>query len=568
MNRFGGNVLERTYVIGVDFGSDSVRAIVVNCINGNTMGSGECYYERWMKGMYCNPSERMFRQHPLDYLESLEVSIKEALEQVGENAGQYIKAIAVDTTGSTPCPVDSDGIPLALLPEFEENPNAMFYLWKDHTSIEEAKEITHIIKDFNGEDYTRFQGTYSSEWYWAKILHGSRVDSKVKEKAYAWVEHCDWIPAVLTGKTKPDDMYRSSCAAGHKALWHSDFGGLPEDECLEAIDPYLRYVGEHYTIEPKTSVNNVGKITEAWAERLGVNTDVVIGGSSLDAHAGAVGAGIKSNTLVKVIGTSTVDMLVNKREVLRGKDLKDCCGQAENSILPGYIGMEAGQAAFGDIYSWFRNVLMWPINYYIKGDCDSTSDTVNKKLKDVYEHMIEDLCTEAAKRDECDDLITIDWFNGRRYPIINESVKGGMYGLTLGTDTVNIFKSIVFSTVFGTRRIFDSFVTRGIQIDEVITVGGISKKSPYIMQLMADILKRPIKVSESEQACAQGAAMYAAVACGIYGTLEEAQEFMCQGYEKIYIPNNQNFKKYDKMYFQYLKFGKHIDEIQQEIQKI
>lgn len=549
-------------VMGVDFGSDSARAVVVDASNGSQIGVGTCEYPRWMEGKYCDSAKRMFRQHPQDYIDALEVSVNEAVRNAGKGAAECIRAIAFDTTGSTPCPVDEDGSPLALLPEFSDNPNAMFYLWKDHTAIEEAKEVNKALSNFEGENYTRFQGTYSSEWYWAKILHGSRVDEAVKEKAYSWVEHCDWIPALLTGRTKPETMYRCSCAAGHKALWHSDFGGLPSKECLESIDPYLAVMAEHYGEMPGPSVEKVGMITGDWAKRLGLKKDVIVGGSSLDAHAGAVGAGVDSKTLVKVIGTSTVDMLVKRREDLRGNDLRDCCGQAEDSIIPGYVGIEAGQAAFGDIYSWYRRLLEWPVSEMMEILPFKSKEEKELYLKKVHNKLIDRLCEAALAVPDDEELIVIDWFNGRRYPMINESVKGAITGLTLGADAVTLFRSIILSTVFGSRRIFDSFVTRGIKIDQVITVGGIAKKSPLVMQLMADVLKRPIKVAISKQTCAQGAAMYAAVAAGIYDDLLKAQENMFEGFKEIYTPDKNNFAKYDILYKKYLTIGRHIEQIQ------
>lgn len=548
-------------VIGVDFGSDSARAVVIDAKDGHKEGEGICEYPRWMEGRYCDSSRGMFRQHPKDYIEALEQSVREALKDAGPDAGKKIRALSVDTTGSTPCPVDGNGIPLALLPEFSDNPNAMFYLWKDHTAIAEAAEINEALSNFEGEDYTRFQGTYSSEWYWAKILHGVRTDAKVRKRAYSWVEHCDWIPGMLTGQMEPDTMYRCSCAAGHKALWHSDFDGLPSAKCLGNVDPYLGTVIKRYVSEPRTSVHPVGKITKEWAGRLGLNEDVVIGGSSLDAHAGAVGAGIKPGILVKVVGTSTVDMLVNTREDLRGSDLKDCCGQAEDSIIPGYIGMEAGQAAFGDIYSWYRRLLMWPVKE-LACQMGMAGKEKEQYIAMMQKELINKLCQDAMELDDDEDLIVLDWFNGRRYPMINESVKGAVSGLTLGTSAVSLFRAIVLSTVFGSRRIFDSFITRGIKINEVITVGGIPKRSPLVMQMMADVLKRPIKVARSEQACAQGAAMYAAAAAGIYTDLLEAQEHMVEGFERIYTPDVKMFGKYDILYKKYLSLGRHIEQMQ------
>jgi len=548
-------------VIGVDFGSDSARAVVVDTKDGHKIGEGVCDYPRWMENRYCNSSKGMFRQHPQDYIDALEQCVTTAVEAAGGDAWKKIKAISIDTTGSTPCPVDVNGTPLALKPEFWDNPNAMFYLWKDHTAIAEAVEINEALRDFEGEDYTRFQGTYSAEWYWAKILHGIRADGEVKKQAYSWVEHCDWIPAMLTGLTKPETMYRCSCAAGHKALWHSDFDGLPSAKCLGRVDPYLAKIIRRYATEPHTSVHAVGKITKEWAVRLKLNEDVVVGGSSLDAHAGAVGAGIKPGILVKVVGTSTVDMLVNTREDLRGSDLKDCCGQAENSIIPGYIGIEAGQAAFGDIYSWYRSLLMWPVNEFAREMAEEGKD-VGACVEKMQKSLLNKLCQEALALDDDEDLIVLDWFNGRRYPMINESIKGAISGLSLGTNAVSLFRSILLATIFGSRRIFDSFITRGIKIDEVITVGGIARQSPLVMQMMADVLKRPIKVSSSEQACAQGAAIYAATAAGIYSTLPEAQEHMAEDFERIYTPDKKMFEKYDILYKRYLSLGRHIEQMQ------
>lgn len=554
-------------VLGVDFGSESVRTVVVDCDSGKTLAADFCVYPRFAQELYCDSSINQFRQHPLDYLETFEKCIKKALGKLSNKAGQSVRGISVDATGSTPCPVDIDGTPLALLPQFSENPNAMFYLWKDHTAIEEALEITKVFSDCNGEDYTRFQGAYSSEWFWAKILYASRVDPIIKQYAYSWVEHCDWIPALLTGNLKPESMYRSSCAAGHKVLWHSDFGGLPARACFSRIDSYLAKVADTYKGPPQPSDTKVGIITKEWAKKLGISEQAVIGGSSLDAHAGAVGAGIKQGTLVKVLGTSTVDMLIERRENLRGNDLKDCCGQAEDSIVPGYVGIEAGQAAFGDVYSWFRRLLLQPITAMVEKSTYIADGDKKCFLQECYETVLSEL-DKAAMAEPCsEDLIIVDWFNGRRYPIINESVKGGIYGLSLGTDTAMLYKALVLSTIFGSRRIFDCFISRGIAIDDVIIVGGIAKKSAFVGQLLADILKRPVKVSGTEEACAKGAAIYASVACGAFSSITEAQKHLCDNFEKIFMPNDTKSPIYDKLYKQYLNFGRHIEQMENEIEK-
>ncbi|MHB8062346.1 MAG: FGGY-family carbohydrate kinase, partial [Ruminiclostridium sp.] len=371
--------------------------------------------------------------------------------------------------------------------------------------------------------------------------------------AYSWVEHCDWLSGLLVGELNPTTMYRCSCAAGHKALWHSAWGGLPKAECLNSIDPYLAAVASKYGKNVQPSDYPVGKITKEWAKRLRVPEETIIGGTSFDAHAGAVGAGVRRKVLVTNVGTSTVDMMVEDASVLEGKNLAYACGQAENSIIPGYIGIEAGQAAFGDVYAWFRELLMWPIRNMVSVD--------EKITQDIEDNLIAAITKEAEKLDVNCAVTALDWFNGRRYPNTNEMVKGALEGLTLGTDAPQIFQALILATVFGLKRIVDSFKNEGLQIDEIIAVGGIPKKSHYIMQTMADVLGCKVNVSATTQACARGAAIYAAVSCGLYETMENAQGSMCEGYIKSYTPNEEKREAYIELYNKYCKLGTFVEEI-------
>jgi L-ribulokinase len=358
--------MSKNYVIGMDYGSDSVRALLVDTENGKELGESVFDYPRWQEGRYCIPGENQFRQHPLDYLEGLETTIKAVLEQAGPEAAAAVKGIAVDTTGSTPIAVDKEGTPLAMKAEFAENPNAMFVLWKDHTAIKEAAEVNELARSWGGEDFTKFEGgVYSSEWFWAKILHVLRADKAVREAAHSWVEHCDWIPALLTGKSNPETMYRSRCAAGHKAMWHEDFEGLPADDFLTKLDPLLSGLRDRLFRNTDTAEKRVGTLTPEWANKLGLSEDVVIGGSAFDAHMGAVGGEIKPYDMCKVIGTSTCDIMVTPTHVLGDKLVGGICGQVDGSVLPGSVGLEAGQSAFGDIYAWFKKILMWPIEQLV-----------------------------------------------------------------------------------------------------------------------------------------------------------------------------------------------------------
>lgn len=533
-------------VAGVDFGSDSVRVVFVEAETGKTVASSSCIYPRWQQKMYCNESENIFRQHPSDYTESFTQAFQSASKQLTDEQRSCICAIGVDTTGSTPCPVNQEGVALACLPEFAENPNAMFYLWKDHSAQEEAKEVNEMLQ--NGDiDYTKFQGEYSSEWYWAKILHAARTDALVREQAYTWVEHCDWMIGILTGKSRPEELYHNASSAGHKALWHSEFSGLPSQECLSRIDPYLAEVARNYGSAPKNADTAVGKLCDEWSEILGLQQNVVISGGSLDAHAGAVGAGIAPGTMVKVIGTSAVDMQVIPMDCEIKGDLRPFCGLAENSILPGYIGVEAGQAAFGDIFAWFQNLLCWPLQHLEFTGIEPIK--VEQIRQQIQDNLLAAWGKELEKQMPQCDVISLDWFNGRRYPYLNESCKGAITGLTLGSTATEIYASLVKSAIFGSKRMFEGYTSNGLNIERIVVVGGIAKKAPYIIQLLADQLQRPIMICRENEVCARGAAIFAAVASGIYATIEEAQSVFCERFVVDFAPKKDEtidaeYKKY------------------------
>lgn len=565
MDEKGGLDLENrssTIVAGVDFGSDSVRVIMVEGVTGITISEASCAYSRWSKRLYCNDEISQYRQHPLDYIEAFTTAFKSALNDAGEHADQYLLSIGIDTTGSTPCPIDEAGVPLALKAEFADNPNAMFHLWKDHVAIAEAEEINEIFSMATSVDYTQYQGTYSSEWFWAKILHTIRKDEKVKQAAYTWIEHCDWFANLLTGQPDPLTMYRSSCAAGHKALWHSAFNGLPAEECLQRLDPYLVLVKKRYGAGPQHADSAIGTISKAWAAQLGINEQVIISGSSFDAHAGAVGAGIKPHTLVKVVGTSTVDMMIEQPKRLENKAMKHICGLAEHSIIPGYVGIEAGQAAFGDIFAWFKSLLMWPVEQMLQ-QTEFLSENQKKLLQEQCSQQLLYQLEAAAKEIPLlasNQMIALDWFNGRRYPVLDEKVKGTIAGLHLGSTAPSIYQALIMSAIFGAKRIFDSFIESGLQINRIIVIGGIAKKSPYIMQMMSDVLDRPIMISKQDQVCAKGAAIYAAVATGLFSSIEEAQQVYCEQYEADYYPDPHKQQDYTIKYRQYIKLAQSIQE--------
>ncbi|MGJ1324920.1 ribulokinase [Sphingobacterium faecium] len=554
--------MSKAYVIGLDYGSDSVRSVLVDAANGEELSSAVFYYPRWNSGKFCDPMTNQFRQHPLDYIEGLESTIKSCLEKVGNpDIAKAVKAISVDSTGSTPVAVDERGVPLALSERFADNPNAMFVLWKDHTAVKEAQEINDHAKKYD-PDYLKYVGgIYSSEWFWAKLLHVLRKDQEVRDALYTWVEHCDYIPFLLTGGTHAHDIKRSVCAAGHKSLWAADFGGLPPNQFFAELDPVLDGLVDRLFSHTYTSAQSAGTLSEEWANRLGLSTDVVVGVGAFDCHMGAVGGQIEPYYLSKVMGTSTCDMLVAPPDEVGDTLVRGICGQVDGSIIPGMIGMEAGQSAFGDAYAWFKQVLSWPVTNLI-GQCEDISPEDKAKIANLIDtQLIPELSKKAAELPVTESSeLAIDWFNGRRTPDADQTLKGALSGLHLGTDAVRIFRSIVEATCFGAKSIADRFVEQGIPVKGLIGLGGVAKKSAYIMQTMADVMNMPIRIHKSEQTCALGAAMFAATAAGLYPKVEDAMEAMGQGFEKTYEPRAEMVAIYAKRYEQYKQLGAFIEQ--------
>ncbi|MBS1662955.1 MAG: ribulokinase [Bacteroidetes bacterium] len=546
---------QEKYVIGVDYGTDSVRSLLVNAADGSEIASAVFYYPRWKDGLFCNPADNRFRQHPLDYVEGLEQTIKSCLAKAGPAIAAGVKAISIDTTGSTPVAVDETGTPLGLLPGFEQNPNALFVLWKDHTGVKEAAEINAHATKFP-VNYLQFVGgIYSSEWFWAKLLHILRVDSEVRKACYSWVEHCDWIPFLLTGGKHIKDMKRGICSAGHKALFSKEFGpsGFPPDEFFATLDPLLKGFTERLGSEAYPADQAAGKLSPEWASRLGLSTDVTVGVGAFDAHMGAVGGQIEPYHLSKVMGTSTCDMLVAPLKEMEGKLVKGICGQVPGSVIPGMLGMEAGQSAFGDAYAWFRNLLSWPLQQL-------GSSLPKEQIDAIIDKIIPELSRQAAALpDDPQAELAVDWFNGRRTPDANQLLKGAITGIDLGSDAPRLFKAIVEATCFGAKTIVDRFNSEGVTVRGLIGLGGVAKKSPFIMQMMADVMNMPIRIHKSEQTCALGAAMFAATAAGIYPKVEDAMAAIGQGFDATYTPNPARVALYAERFKAYTQLGSYIE---------
>ncbi|MBU6168942.1 MAG: ribulokinase [Bacteroidetes bacterium] len=549
------------YVFGVDFGTDSVRSLLVNALNGEEIATSVFYYPRWKNQLFCHPGLNQFRQHPLDYLEGLTYTIKACLQGLSEEIIQNIKGISIDTTGSTPVAVDESGTPLSLLPEFADNPNAMFILWKDHTSIEEAEAINNYNRQSNIDYLQYVGGIYSSEWFWAKLLHILKTDEKIRSNIASFVEHCDWIPFVLTGGKSLKDLKRGICAAGHKALWSESFDGYPPNDYFAAIDPLLDGFTEKLHQNIYSTDSAAGKIAPEWSEKLGLPLDVTIGIGAFDAHVGAVGGQIEPFYLSKVMGTSTCDMIVVSAQDLNNKCVKGICGQVKGSILPGLYGLEAGQSAFGDVYAWFKNLTLKPTIQIIEESAMLSEDQKKELIQSLDSNLLRILSQQADELPlEISSTLAVDWLNGRRTPDAEQRLEGAISQLNLGTEAPHVFRALVEATCFGSKAIVERFIQEGIPVKGIIGLGGVAKKSPFIMQMLSDILNMPVKVHKSEQTCALGAAMFAATAAGIFSQVEQAMQAMGAGFEKTYYPNQEKVDLYQKRYQKYLSLGNYLEK--------
>jgi len=520
------------YTIGLDYGTNSVRCVIVDVADGNELGTAVYEYQTGNAGIILDPADaNLARQNPADYLEGMEVSIKNAIDEANKadknfNASK-ITGVGVDTTGSTPIPVDKDGTPLSILAQFKNNPNAMAWLWKDHTAYAEAAEITELAKKEHPEYLARCGGTYSSEWFFSKILHCLRVDPKVCAAAHSWVECCDYIPAILAGNTKPENIKRSRCAAGHKAMFSNDWGGLPEKDFLSKLDPAIGQLRDRL-YEKSFAVDTVaGKLCSDWAKKLNIPKNIPVAVGAFDAHLGAIGSGIKEGTLVKIIGTSSCDILVAPNT---GKftNIPGVCGIVDGSVLPGFWGLEAGQSAVGDIFNWF-------VNYIQPGGAASGShETLTEKA--------------ALLEPGQSGLLGLDWNNGNRTVLIDQRLTGLLLGQTLHTRPEEIYRALIEATAFGTLTIINRFEEYGVKIEKVVNCGGIAEKNPMLMQIYADVTGREMTLSRSAQSCALGSAITAAVVSGAYCNFADAQKAMCGVKDITYKPIKENQKVYSELY--------------------
>ena len=530
-----------SYTIGLDYGTNSVRALIVDIANGYELATAVHEYETGEAGIILDSADHnLARQNPADYLRGAVAVIKAVIAEAGNadkgfDASQVI-GIGIDTTGSTPMPVDKNGTPLSMLAKFRGNPNACAWLWKDHTGYAEAAEITELAEKEHPEYLARCGGTYSSEWFFSKVLHCLRSDPGVFDAAYSWVECCDYIPAVLTDTTKPDIIKRSRCAAGHKAIFNDQLGGLPAKDFLSRLDPKLGELRNRLYDKTYTIKTTAGKLVEQWADKLGLPAGIPVAVGAFDAHLGAVGSGIAPGKLVKIIGTSTCDMLVAESDHELA-DIPGICGIVDGSILPGFFGLEAGQSAVGDIFNWFVN--------YVQpgGEKEGSHEVLTDKAANLKPGQ--------------SGLLALDWNNGNRTVLVDQRLTGLLIGQTLHTRPEEIYRALIEATAFGALTIINRFEEYGVKVSEVINCGGIAEKNPLLMQIYADVTGREMKVSRSAQSCALGACIAGAVVAGKesggYDDFADAQAAMCGIKDVTYKPIPENNTAYQKLYALYMQ---------------
>ncbi|MCW5943132.1 MAG: ribulokinase [Fimbriimonadaceae bacterium] len=530
----------KRYALGLDFGTNTARALIVDCGDGREIGTNVADYPSGDQGVLLDPADaNLARQHPGDYFAATVTAVRGALAQAKDAEPGFdptqIVGIGVDTTGSSPLPLAADGEPLGCKPRFRERTAAQCWLWKDHTSYAEAAEITEKAKSQDRPYLDKCGGTYSSEWFWAKILHCARTDPESFEAAHSWTELQDLIPAYLTGNTKPETMPRGVCAAGHKAMYHPQWGGLPDESFLTSLDPRLADLRRRLYAEAVPADRLAGRLSDERARDLGLPSGTAVAVGAMDAHMGALGSGIKAGTLVKIMGTSTCDIMVGDE---RTPDIPGVCGIVPGSVIPGMLGIEAGQSAVGDLFNWCAQKLT------------TYGPTAHARLNE-----------DASKlRPGQSGLLALDWNNGNRTILVDPLLSGLLVGQTLHTGVAEIYRALVEATAFGARRIIERIVEYGVPVREIVTGGGIAEKSPLTMQIYADVCNRPIRISRSSQTCALGAAICGAVAAGAHPSVPDAIVAMTGVKDTVYYPDPAAVAVYERLYRLYLDlhdaFGK------------
>lgn len=528
--------MDNFYSLGIDFGTNSVRALLVDLMSGEEISSETSPYHSGENGIILDNSQpHLARQFPGDYLESLQEAVRKTIESATDKGHPVkdLKGIGIDGTGSSPLPVDATMQPLTFQKTFRNNLNAYTWLWKDHTAAEEAHLITETAKQIRPHYLEKCGGAYSSEWFFAKIYHCLNTDPQVFQAAHSWIELSDYIPAVLCGINDPQMVKRNICAAGHKAMYSDNWGGLPDEEFWRQLSPALADLRKNLYETATTSDQIAGYLNIEWAEKLGLREGTPVGLGALDAHYGGIGAGVGKEILVKIIGTSTCDIMVYPDDGTL-EDIPGVAGLVKGSVLPGYIGIEAGQSAVGDLFNWL-------VSRFLRQD-------------ETYHTVL----TEKASQLKAGEsgLLALDWNNGNRNILTDPKLSGLLVGQTLLTSDDEIYRALIEATAFGARRIIEQMEKYGVKITKVINCGGIAEKNPLVMQIYADIIGRPMAVAQSPQTVALGAAIMGGAAAAKkevgFETVESIQKRVCHIKDRVYYPDSTAQKNYHRLYQLYL----------------
>jgi len=531
-------VTER-YVIGVDFGTESGRVLLVDVKTGQEIATHVTPYTHGVMDEFLPDGTPLGKdwalQDPSDYLQVLYQSIPEVIQTSGVRPDKII-GIGIDFTSSTVLPLDKEGQPLCFDPKWKANPHSWVKLWKHHAAHEEADIFTRVAIE-NGEDFIkRYGGKISSEWLFPKVYHMLREAPEVYEATDLFIEACDWLTYQLTG-----NLSRSSNTCGYKAFWNYKTG-YPDSSFFRKVDPRLVGILDTKMRGTVLSIGEkAGELTNKMAQRLGLLPGTAVAVGIIDAHASvpAVGA-VQPGQMVIALGTSTCHMLTTNQE----KEIEGICGLVKDGIIPGYYSYETGQVAVGDAFAWYVD---HATPEYVTQEAKSKGITTHELLEEkasIYQPG------ESG-------ILALDWWNGNRSVLVDANLTGMIVGLTINTKPEEIYRALLESTAFGTRKIIDNFTDEGIEVNEIFATGGLPQRNQLLMQIYADVTNREIKIADSQQTTALGAAMYATVASGKanggYDNLMEAAKHMSRVKEKSYVPVPENVERYHEMYRLYLE---------------
>ena len=525
------------YVVGIDYGTQSGRAVVVNCENGNVVGESVYNYaDGVIDDLLPTTKEELpvdwALQNPNDYLEVLFRAVPDAVQKSGVNK-EDIVGVGIDFTACTVLPINEKGQALCNLDEYKNNPHAWTKLWKHHGGQPEANIINALAKEM-GEGFYKRIGKISSELLLPKIFELVNDDPGLYDETYAFIEGTDWVTMQMTGK-----LVRSNGTLGYKALWNKR-EGFPSKEFMAKLNPKLEnFYEEKLFGEVKTLGEKAGELLPEMAEKMGLNPGIAVAVGNIDAHVSAPGSGVvDSGKMLMIMGTSICDIVIAKEE----KPMPGIFGLVEDGVIPGLYGYEAGQTAVGDIFEWFVNNCV-PENY-------------NQEARDRNIGIHELLEEKASKLKPGESgLVALDWFNGNRSILVNADLTGMILGMSLHTKPEEIYRALIEATAYGQRVIIESFIEHGVPINELYACGGLSQKNKMLMQIYADVTNKPIKVSAELQTTSLGSSMFAAVAAGKeaggYENIVDAANNMARLKDEVFIPIEENVEVYEKLYNEY-----------------